>query len=248
MTQNNSPVHAYQVANDQEENRMLASLEKRPVCEVVESEILSRTAERCQALPVSIRRALKVAKGSAVLFTSAYASEGAPSIAIRAAYSAARQASGKVLYIHLSHCYPGFFRDIEGKVPIALNDYINNGGGDILPFVTFDSGLFCACFRGAGESVKSESLGELMKAARKHFELIIIGGDNMLKEGASSVFSDLVDGTILVLEAESTRAPVAKKLKKTVEDGGGKIIGAILNRRKHHIPDWLYKALYGRAG
>jgi Mrp family chromosome partitioning ATPase len=84
-----------------------------------------------------------------------------------------------------------------------------------------------------------------MRAARKHFELIILGGDNMLNGGASTVFSDLVDGTILVMEAEKTRAPVAKKLKQTVEDGGGKVIGAILNRRKHHIPDWIYKALYG---
>jgi hypothetical protein len=225
---------------------MLASLESRPACEIPVSALLSRTAEKCRALPVSIRRALKTGKGSAILFTSAYAREGAPNIAVRAAYSAARQATGKVLYIHLSRSNAGLFRDIEGKIPITLNDYINNGGGDILPFVTLGgSGLFCTSFQGAGESVKGESLGELMKAARKHFELIILGGDNMLKGGSSGVFSDLVDGTILVVEAEKTRAPVAKKLKQAVEDGGGKIIGAILNRRKHHIPDWLYKTLYG---
>ena len=246
MTQNNTSLHAYDFANDQEESQMLASLGKKPAYEIVESAILSRTAEKCRALPVSIHRALRAGKGSAILFTSAYAWEGAPSIAVRAAYSAAKQSSGKVLYIHLSHQYPGFFRDIEGKIPIALNDYINNGGGDILPFVTLgESGLFCSCFQGPGESVKGESLRELMKAARKHFELIILGGDNMLKGGASGVFSDLVDGTILVIEAERTRTPVAKKLKQTVEDGGGKIIGAILNRRKHHIPDWIYKTFYG---
>jgi Mrp family chromosome partitioning ATPase len=248
MTQNNPSLQAYPFANDQEESRMLASLGDRPACEIPESAILARTAEKCRALPVSIRRALKAGKGSAILFTSAYACEGAPSIAVRTAYSAARQASGKVLYIHLSRSHTGFFRDIEGKIPIALNDYINNGGGDILPFVTLSgSGLFCTCFQGAGESVKGESLRELMTAARKHFELIILGGDDMLKGGASGVFSDLVDGTILVMEAEKTRAPVAKKLKEMVEHGGGKIIGAVLNRRKHHIPDWIYKTLYGSS-
>ncbi len=248
MTQDNAAPFVLEAANDEEEICMLAALEKRPPCEISESPLLSRTAERCRALPVAIRRALDNGTNSVVLFTSAYAREGAPGIAIRAARSAAGQVSGKVLYIHISDFYPRFFRDIEGKIPIALNEFINTGGGDVLPFVTLcESGLVCSYFRGPGEGVKGESLKELMNAARKYFELIILGGDNMLAGGASTVFSDLVDGTILVMEAEKTRAPVAKKLKQIIEDGGGKVIGAILNRRKHHIPQWIYRYLYGVA-
>jgi Mrp family chromosome partitioning ATPase len=247
-TVSNAASHILNVANDQEQSSMLSALEKRPPCEIYESSLLSRTAGRCRGLPVAIRRALDNEKNSVVLFTSGYAREGAPSIAIRAARSAASQMTGKVLYIHLSDLYPGFFRDIEGKIPISLNEYLNTGGGDVLPFVTLsESGLVCSCFRGPGEGVKSENLRDLMSAARKYFELIIVGGDNMLAGGASTVFSDLVDGTILVMEAEKTRAPVARKLKRVVEDGGGKVIGAILNRRRHHIPQWIYRYLYGGA-
>lgn len=249
MTQNSSSLHAYEYANDHEESRMLASLDKRSPGKIIESKVLSHTAEKCRSLPGILRHALNAGKGSVIMFTSAYAREDAPSIAIRAAYSAAKQTSGKVLYIHLSQGYPDLFRDIEDKIPIALNDYINNDGGDTLPFVRLnESGLFCSYFRGPGESVKGDRLRELVKAARKHFELIILGGDNMLKDGASTVFSDLVDGTVLVIEAERTRTPAAKRLKQTVENSGGKVIGAILNRRKHHIPDWIYKALYGTPG
>lgn len=234
------------IANDQEKSRMLAALEKKSLFEIEESPILSRTAGKCRGIPVAIRRALDNRKNSAILFTSAYAREGAPGIAVRAAHSAASQMSGKVLYIHMSNSYPRFFKDIESRIPIDLNDYINDGGGDILPFVTLNSsGLTCSCFRGPGEGVKSDNLRELMDAARKHFELIVLGGDNMLAGGASTVFSDLADGTILVMEAEKTRTPVAQKLKRTVEENGGKVIGAILNRRKHHIPGWVYRSLYG---
>lgn len=238
----------FEVENDQEKGRMLAALERKSPCEIEESPILSSTSGNCRALPVAIRRAMDNEKNSAILFTSAYEREGAPSIAIRAAHSAASQMSGKVLYIHISDRYPNFFRNIANKTPIALNEYINIGGGDVLPLVTLKkSGLVCSCFHGPGEGVKSESLKDLMNAARKHFELVVLGGDNMLAGGASSVFSDLVDGTILVMEAEKTRAPVARKLKQAVEDGGGEVIGAILNRRKHHIPQWIYRCLYGGA-
>lgn len=233
-------------AKDQKEEVMLAALTAQPPRQIAETVRTPKIARKTAVLPSAIRRALPAKANPAIMFASAYGGEGAPGIAFEAARAAATQSSGKVLYIHMSSRLPRFFTDIQYHMPISLDEFLNASGGAILPFVALDeSGLVCAWFRGPGDGVKEESLRILMLSLRKCFDLIILGGDDMLAGGASAAFSELVDGTILVTEAERTRAPVAQKLKRVVEEGGGKVIGAILNRRRYHIPGGLYRILYG---
>ncbi|HXV64081.1 MAG TPA: CpsD/CapB family tyrosine-protein kinase [Vicinamibacteria bacterium] len=51
------------------------------------------------------------------------------------------------------------------------------------------------------------------------------------------------DGAIIVLRAEHTRWEVATKAKQILDSYGIRILGAVLNRRKYHIPDSVYKLL-----
>ncbi|GEM_PF-2852205 len=228
------------------EDRMLAALTAQPPCEIQERFWQPKTARKSASLPKTIRRNLGAESHASIMFTSAYGREGAPGVAFHAARAAALQRSGRVLYIHLSSRLPKFFRDIENKIPITLDEYINTGGGSVLPFVLLeDSGLVCAYFRGPAEGVSPENLKGLMSSLRKCFDFMVIGSDEFLTGGASVAFADLVDGVILVTEAERTRAPVAKKLKRAAEENGGNVIGAILNHRKYHIPGWIYRLLYG---
>jgi capsular exopolysaccharide synthesis family protein len=52
-----------------------------------------------------------------------------------------------------------------------------------------------------------------------------------------------VDGLILVVEAERTRWEVAENARKSIKSGNGNVLGVVLNKRKYHIPNWLYKRL-----
>jgi protein-tyrosine kinase len=52
-----------------------------------------------------------------------------------------------------------------------------------------------------------------------------------------------VDGVVLVLEAEKTRGPVAENLKERIQKNGGNLLGIIFNKRRHYIPEFLYKRL-----
>lgn len=247
MKQTTAAAFTPEVVEEPKEDGMLAALKAQPPCEIKEPfRVLPSTARKTATLPLVIRRSLAAETNAVVMFTSAYGREGAPSVAFQAARSAALQSKGRVLYVHVSTRIPKFFMDIENKIPIALDEFVNTGGGNVLPFVVLeDSGLVCACFRGSAETVNSDNLKALMASIRKCFDFTFFGGDDMLAGGAVAAFSDLVDGTILVTEAERTRAPVAKKLKRAVEENGGKVVGAILNRRKYHIPKWIYQLLYG---
>ncbi len=52
-----------------------------------------------------------------------------------------------------------------------------------------------------------------------------------------------IDGVLLVLEAEQTRWEVAHEVRKRLEAAGASILGAVLNKKPHHVPDWLYQHL-----
>jgi Mrp family chromosome partitioning ATPase len=52
-----------------------------------------------------------------------------------------------------------------------------------------------------------------------------------------------VDGVVLVVQAEKTRVKVIQNTRDLLENGGGNILGVVLNKRHFHIPDWLYKTL-----
>ncbi len=227
------------------EERLLAALVAQPLQEVSATPKLAVAARKVAPLSNAIRRSLAIKVNAAIMFTSAYGREDAPGIAFQTARSAAIHSSGRVLYIHASERDHAFFHDIEESIPMSLGDFANSGGGSVLPFVVIeDSGLVCAYFSNA-EECGGPGLQALMKALRARFDLIVIGGDELLKCGASLSFTDLVDGTILVTEAERTRKPVAKRLKRTIEENGGQVIGAILNRRQYHIPEWIYRFMYG---
>jgi capsular exopolysaccharide synthesis family protein len=52
-----------------------------------------------------------------------------------------------------------------------------------------------------------------------------------------------VDGVVLVVQAERTRREVALQYKDRLEKSGAHILGVVLNKRRFHIPDWVYKRL-----
>ena len=52
-----------------------------------------------------------------------------------------------------------------------------------------------------------------------------------------------VDGVVLVVQAEKTRWEVAQESKERLENNGGRILGVVLNKRRFHVPQWLYRRL-----
>ena len=59
----------------------------------------------------------------------------------------------------------------------------------------------------------------------------------------ASALARVVDGVVLVVEAEKTRWEVAQSAKKRLESAGANILGVVLNNRRRHIPGWIYRGL-----
>jgi Mrp family chromosome partitioning ATPase len=50
-----------------------------------------------------------------------------------------------------------------------------------------------------------------------------------------------MDANLIVVEAESTRAAVAQNLRDQLMEIGAPIAGVVLNRRRFHIPRFIYR-------
>jgi protein-tyrosine kinase len=84
---------------------------------------------------------------------------------------------------------------------------------------------------------------EIWKALRKFFDLILVDSPSANTSSDALEISANTDGVVLVVEAEKTRWPVAENTKRNIIKNGGKFLGMVLNKRKHHIPEIIYKSL-----
>ncbi len=89
----------------------------------------------------------------------------------------------------------------------------------------------------------SERINRLFSEINGHFNYLILDGPPVPASSETRILCNKVDGVVLVLEAGKTRRQVAIRAKKQIEESGGEILGTVLNKRKHYIPEWLYRRL-----
>jgi Mrp family chromosome partitioning ATPase len=83
----------------------------------------------------------------------------------------------------------------------------------------------------------------LISALQAEFDWVIMDGPPVTGYPDSASLAAAAGGAILVLQAERTRWEVAEEARRVLENSGVSILGAVLNRRRYHIPDLIYRKL-----
>lgn len=78
---------------------------------------------------------------------------------------------------------------------------------------------------------------------RKAYDLVVIDSPPATTSPEGLAVCGQVDGVVLVLAAEETRWPVAQHAKESIERSGGRVVGIVFNKRRYHIPDYIYSRL-----
>lgn len=146
--------------------------------------------------------------------------------------------------------------DASGQYNSALNitsvNYLeetiqNNEPIDKAIYQVADSSLFlCQFFKEAHFTPKtfdSFVIDDLLKKLALRFDLILIDSPPATTFSISLAVSNKISGVVLVMEAEKTRWPVVDSIKDTIMKKGGKVLGIVLNKRRYHIPNFIYKRL-----
>jgi capsular exopolysaccharide synthesis family protein len=92
-------------------------------------------------------------------------------------------------------------------------------------------------------SMSADAVRHAVDNLMSRFRWIVIDGPPVTLYSEAVSLAGISDGVILVIQADRTRGEVVEQAKRVLEDGGARILGAVLNRRKHHIPQFIYKRL-----
>lgn len=81
------------------------------------------------------------------------------------------------------------------------------------------------------------------REARRNYDVVLVDSPALEHSSASLIFAPLVDMNLVVIEAEATRAAVARNMIERIEGASGEVTGAILNKRGFYIPRVIYSLL-----
>jgi Mrp family chromosome partitioning ATPase len=94
-----------------------------------------------------------------------------------------------------------------------------------------------------GVLATAEQVGALVKDLRDQFAYMVISAPPVGLYGDAILLGQMVDGVVIVLEANSTRRVAARRAKQALEAGNVRVLGTVLNNRTFPIPEKIYRLL-----
>jgi capsular exopolysaccharide synthesis family protein len=183
-----------------------------------------------------------------IMFTGVAHGGGATTTAVNFAKTLVRGNAVKVLLIDANMRTPNLRELFDIENDQGLSDIVLNN--DIKPFkvINFEpSYLFVLAtggnYVGPVGLFESERFDTFLNNAREEFDYIILDSAPLPSFAEARVLCEKVDGVVLVIESGKLRRQVALRARKELVDAGARILGVVLNKRKYHIPEWLYKRL-----
>jgi len=184
--------------------------------------------------------------GSAVGITSSVSGEGVTTVCENLIVSAAQQLLHPVLLIDAnlrdsqksSAIQPtrGLYDVLVGREdpadcirPAATrNVYVLSSGSRTLPDgVPYPKDLFV----------------ELLNGLKRAFQFIVVDLPVANELTDCSSICGLLEGLLLVVEAERVRSPVVIHARDHLFQAGARLMGIVFNKRRNHVPEWLYRRL-----
>ena len=183
--------------------------------------------------------------GHVMLLTGCHAGAGVTTVAVNFARAACQSDNGKVLIVDACGVNgaihqpfgippgPGLADHVSGRCDLA--EAIQSSRWkqlDVLPAgsVAMEP----------SEMIRVSWLDQFLGACRRRYALTIIDAAPVMESNTTALLAAAAEGTILVIRAERERWEVAQRAVGLMRDAGARVIGAVLNRRKHHIPRFLY--------
>jgi capsular exopolysaccharide synthesis family protein len=184
----------------------------------------------------------------AILITGPNHGTGTTTIALTLAKDIVSNSRKKVLLVDANLRTPMLHKIFKIKPSVGISDLLSENGGTSFNFFKVGPGNLYVFPAGLSRNQKngyfeSQRFDQFLNHARKLFDYVIIDSAPVTRFQDSQSICSKVDGVIVVLSQGRTRRQVAIRIKKELEEAGARILGVVLNRRKYHIPDWIYRRL-----
>jgi len=183
-----------------------------------------------------------------IMFTSLSQGGGCSTTATQFAVNVARNSDLKILLADVNFRTPNIHHTFNLSECRGLSDFIHDidrvndgtvkvGPGNLFVLPVGNNRYKSASF------LETKQFTVFIQTLRTHFDYIVLDAPPASLFPETLVFSGVVDGVVLIIDAGKVRKQVALKTKNEIINAGGKIIGIVLNKRKYYIPDWIYKRI-----
>jgi len=213
--------------------------------EPLEFELSDALQDAFETLRTRITLALEKAdrQGAAIVaLTSSLQGEGTSTLAANLAVALANRSDGRVLYADLS----GRRSAVEQVFPVSRPEAgpdvtINERTGKVSlqPLRAGNLDIICDLPR----FEDSRQLSRILELLRSTYSLIVLDTPPVLAPESGVKWMRFTDQALLVVEAERTRWEVAAQARDLLGQVPVQLAGALLNKRRYHVPSWLYRTL-----
>lgn len=196
----------------------------------------------------ALNNALPDLKQKVILFLGARGGEGTSTVVSSLARVAAEHLNHKVAILDIDTLHPTQHRLFGVNPGFGWDDVLRRAQpAEKAIYQTKEKGLYIVPLSstkvGAVQVIDAPGMEVLFGALRERFDLVLIDCAPAAAFPDSIALSRKTDGVVLVIEAESTRWPVAETVCQQVTKAGGKAIGIVFNKRRYYIPKLLYNRL-----
>lgn len=199
-------------------------------------------------------RSLQGGRRKSLVFTSSNAGEGVTFIATRIANLLASGSRERVLLIdgdfqspslHEFFGYrldtPGFINLVSGEAELA--DVVRRSQIPRLDIIHAGQSANGHLHVPSVRLLQSARMKKLLETLEGEYDHVIFDAAPVLENASALCLARIMDGVVLVVEAEKTRRQVVRHAFDQLNGVNAQVLGAILNKRKFHLPRWLYKRL-----
>jgi len=181
--------------------------------------------------------------------TSSHKGAGVSTVAAYLAGSLARHTDGRVLLVDVNFQDPSIHQIFDVNPTPGLADLAGGTYSQtsiIQPSAVNKLDLLCAGKASTASDKRifeSKGFADLLKYWKHEYSFVLIDTPAVWEENYVVTLGNMVDGVILVFEAEEDRWEVAQRAKDRLAMGGATLVGGVLNKRLFYVPKWLYQRL-----
>lgn len=180
--------------------------------------------------------------------TSCYRREGVSTVAAQLAATAASMGRGRVLLVDGNLASPSAERTFQLAPGAGLAEFLIKGD-DLLscirPSLVRNLSVLTAG-ESNGQAIqahRSAGLARMLEMLKEVFGLVVFDMPPAGQSGFAAGLAPLVDAVLLVVEAERIRWEAARRATDELRRANVRLLGAVLNKRRQHVPEWLYRTL-----
>ena len=180
--------------------------------------------------------------------TSCHSGEGVSTVAANLAVTLARHGEGSVLLVDANLGRPSVHRIFGVKLSPGLLDILVDGwpNREIIRASSAGNLFVLSSGRRAVDLsglYQSKSFADLLSRWRRQYRFVVFDIPAVGSDSSAVHLASLVDGIVLVVEAERIRWQVAQRVKERLLEAKANVLGVVLNKRRFPVPGWLYRTL-----